>query len=329
MGNAYANELDRIYKKIREQIKKVDIDTATFVLLRNLQNQAGELLIQANSKATKRIIKDLEKLAKQETSWAAKLIESESNAELISKTITTEQAIAVVESATFAPTPRSRVNLQNTFENLGRSASQKARQAISDGILTGMTNEQISKNIFENSNLARNQARAIARTGTNLVSNNARQNLYQANSDVIEQYQWVATLDLRTTAVCSGRDGQLYNFGAGNPVPPAHFNCRSTTVPVVAKEFRSKPKKPPQRPAIGAKGAGTVNAKQNYGTWLRSQPASFQDEYFSKFKNGQEKAKLFRQGGLKIDKFIDPSGAEYSLSELKNLNPVEFAKANI
>tara|TARA_R100000329_G_scaffold83892_1_gene71220 strand:+ start:1193 stop:2092 length:900 start_codon:yes stop_codon:yes gene_type:complete len=299
------------------------------VVLRELQNQAGELLIQANSKATKRIIKDLEKLAKQETQWAAKLVESESNAELVSKTITTEQAVAVVESATFAPTPRSRVNLQSAFLELGRTASKRARQAISDGILTGMTNEEIAKSIFENSQLARNQARAIARTGTNLVSNNARQNLYQANSDVIEQYQWVATLDLRTTAVCSGRDGKLYNFGEGNPVPPAHYNCRSTTVPVVSEEFRSKPKKPPQRPAVGAKGVGTVSAKQNYGTWLRSQPASFQDEYFSKFKNGKDKAKLFRQGGLKIDKFIDPSGAEYSLSELQQLNPVEFAKSNI
>ena len=148
------------------------------MVLRELQNQAGELLIEANSKATKRIIKDLEKLAKQETQWAAKLVESESNAELVSKTITTEQAVAVVESATFAPTPRSRVNLQSAFLELGRTASKRARQAISDGILTGMTNEEIAKSIFENSQLARNQARAIARTGTNLVSNNARQNLY-------------------------------------------------------------------------------------------------------------------------------------------------------
>lgn len=287
------------------------------------------MLIQANEKATKRITKQLEKLAKQESEWAAKLIESESDAELITKTITTEQAVAIVESANFSPTPRSRVNLQSALLDLGRTASKRARQAITDGILTGSTNEQISRSIFESSQLTRNQARAVARTGTNLVSNNARQNLYEANSDVIEQYQWVATLDLRTTAVCSGRDGQLYNFGEGNPVPPAHFNCRSTTVPVVAEQFRSKPKKPPQRPAVGAKGIGTVSAKQNYGTWLRSQPASFQDEYFSKFKNGAEKAKLFRKGGLKIDKFVDTNGAEYSLNELQQLNPIEFAKAEI
>lgn len=190
-------------------------------------------------------------------------------------------------------------------------------------------NDEIAKTIQEQTRLAKNQATALARTGTNYVSNKTRQEVYQNNRDIIEQYEWVATLDARTTAVCSSRDGVKYNFGENNPEPPAHYNCRSTTVPVVAEEFRSKPKKTPQRPAVGAKGAGTVSAKQTYGTWLRGQPAAFQDEYFSKFKNGAAKAKLFRKGGLKIDKFVDTNGAEYSLADLERLNPIEFAKAEI
>jgi len=45
-----------------------------------------------------------------------------------------------------------------------------------------------------------------------------------------ERYQWVSVLDERTTDICTDRDGKIYVYGSG-PVPPAHYNCRSTTVP--------------------------------------------------------------------------------------------------
>lgn len=47
-----------------------------------------------------------------------------------------------------------------------------------------------------------------------------------------ERYQWVSVIDNVTTAICRSRDGNTYEYGKGNPVPPAHYNCRSITVPV-------------------------------------------------------------------------------------------------
>lgn len=44
-------------------------------------------------------------------------------------------------------------------------------------------------------------------------------------------YQWVSILDNRTTPICIDRNGNVYVFGKG-PMPPAHVNCRSATVPL-------------------------------------------------------------------------------------------------
>lgn len=48
-------------------------------------------------------------------------------------------------------------------------------------------------------------------------------------------YQWVSMLDNRTTPICIDRNGNVYVFGKG-PMPPAHVNCRSATVPVANAE---------------------------------------------------------------------------------------------
>ena len=58
---------------------------------------------------------------------------------------------------------------------------------------------------------------------------------------------------------------------------------------------------------------GTVAADLNYDDWLRTQPASFQNEVL-----GQKKAVLFRKG-LKIDRFVDRAGRELSIPELREL----------
>ena len=64
------------------------------------------------------------------------------------------------------------------------------------------------------------------------MSNQASQSVYAANKKVTPKYQYVATLDSRTSAICQRLDGQMFEYNKG-VLPPQHFNCRSTTVPVV------------------------------------------------------------------------------------------------
>ncbi|WP_369010598.1 minor capsid protein, partial [Salmonella enterica] len=74
------------------------------------------------------------------------------------------------------------------------------------------------------------------RTALAHVSNEARQQVYAQNDDIITKYEWVSTLDSRTSAVCRSRDGMTWEIDKG-PMPPAHFGCRSTTAPVISPEF--------------------------------------------------------------------------------------------
>ena len=105
-------------------------------------------------------------------------------------------------------------------------------------------------------------------------------------------------------------------------------NCRSLRIPVVKPEF-AKGSQSAVRPSVGPKGAKQVSGNVKFDGWMRNQPASFQDEYFSQFADGKEKAALFRRGGLKIQQFRDETGKNYSLDQLKALEPIAFEKANI
>ena len=75
-----------------------------------------------------------------------------------------------------------------------------------------------------------NQYRAM---GSTLIQNVATYIRYQFIKMVADRYQWVSVLDSRTTEVCRDRDGRVYDWGNG-PRPPAHYNCRSTIIPVQA-----------------------------------------------------------------------------------------------
>ena len=80
--------------------------------------------------------------------------------------------------------------------------------------------------------LANHQIQTIVRTSVNQVQNQASQAVYAANSKVAPKYEYVATLDSRTSPICKRLDGRKFEYNKG-PTPPQHFNCRSTTVPVV------------------------------------------------------------------------------------------------
>jgi SPP1 gp7 family putative phage head morphogenesis protein len=72
------------------------------------------------------------------------------------------------------------------------------------------------------------------------------------------QYQWVSVIDEKTTDICLSRDGEVYVYGRG-PVPPAHYNCRSTTVPYFEEAL-------------------TDWKKTNWFDWATDQPASVLDD---------------------------------------------------
>lgn len=69
---------------------------------------------------------------------------------------------------------------------------------------------------------------------------------------------------------------------------------------------------------------GRVPAKMTYQEWLTTQPATFQDDVL-----GKTRGKLFRKGGLTLDKFVNQAGDEIPLSDLARLHAEAFRAAGL
>ena len=164
--------------------------------------------------------------------------------------------------------------------------------------------------------LANNQVMAIVRTSVNQVQNAASQAVYKANRDITAKYQYVATLDSRTSLICASLDGKIFDYNAG-PLPPQHFNCRSTTVPVL-DDAELERMFPDTRPSA----TGRVPQDMNYGTWLRDNPAiqtktlGNKKKYFNYLINTKNKSP---REALRL--IVRDDGSELSLKDLANKYP--------
>lgn len=163
-------------------------------------------------------------------------------------------------------------------------------------------------------------ARTVIRTATQQISSESRAATWEANSDISDEYQIVATLDGKTSSTCRSLDGRKFKVNRG-PMPPLHPNCRTTTVLYF-------------RPSIWDEGAtrsaefGPVDAQTSYYQWLKDQPAAFQNDAI-----GPVRGKLLRDGGLSSEEFsslqLDRNFQPLTLEEMRKLNPHAFEQANI
>ena len=227
-------------------------------------------------------------------------------------------AAVMISAMKVNPKINTGITIQQALQQFGIKKSKQIAQIISDGVILGDTTAVISKKVGELINtLHRRQLDALVRTIANSTSSLARSQIYHANSDIMDGYKWIATLDNRTTMICGSRDGKV--FQEGGPMPPAHFNCRSTTIPNILPEYDMGAKVKGSRPSIGADGIKQVSTRTTYGGWLKKQPIEFVDEAL-----GIERSKLFREGKLSIGNFVDPTGRVYTLAQLERMNPIAF-----
>lgn len=169
----------------------------------------------------------------------------------------------------------------------------------------------------------RRAAEAIVRTSVNHLSNVTRQAFYAENDDLVSEWQFLATLDGRTTVTCASLSGKTFPIGKG-PQPPRHINCRSTSTPVIKAWEELGLTKEEIGKGTQASMDGYVADDINYSDWLRNKPASFQDEVL-----GPTRGKLFRDGKVSIDKFTNDKGKVYSLDELRQRDADLFERAGV
>lgn len=228
--------------------------------------------------------------------------------------------------------------IEKAFRGLAESQAQRFNTTIRTGILAGESTPQIARRLVGNLDfgqlaktakqqalaggelikMADHQVLTVVRTSVQQVANTASQNVYQANQDVTKKYRYVATLDSRTSAICRSLDGKEYVYGKG-PLPPVHFNCRSTTIPIV--DYRGLGLIPPEE-VIGegkrAAQGGQVSASTNYGQWLQKQPKAYQEEVL-----GKSRAVYFDRLSQKfgpqqaLSRMVREDGSEVTLAQLQ------------
>jgi SPP1 gp7 family putative phage head morphogenesis protein len=220
------------------------------------------------------------------------------------------------------------------FRGIAVDQAERFSQVVRQGLLIGEPTPAIAKRLIgslqfgeeaktvkqliaaggQATAVADNQVIALVRTSINQVANTASQQVYEANQDITPRYRYVATLDTRTSAICRALDGREFEYGKG-PLPPQHFNCRSTTVPVI--DYKALGFTPPPA-GTRASVDGQVPVNESYGQWLANQPLPVKAKAL-----GANKVAYFDKLAAKygpkdaIAKLVRDDGSELTLDQLR------------
>ena len=240
--------------------------------------------------------------------------------------------------------------VEKAFRGIATRQQDNLARHIRQGVFSGESTQQIARRMVgklefgtfptsvkqisqaggELIKVSTNQIQTIVRTSVNQVQNQASQAVYAANSKVAPKYEYVATLDSRTSPICKRLDGRKFAYNKG-PTPPQHFNCRSTTVPVVDYEGLSKRKgfedlKPPPKGKVVTRptgeGTGRVPQDTQYGDWLLGQDKKLKVKTLGneqKVRYFERLAKKEGSGQKAIRKMVREDGSERSLADLQKL----------
>jgi SPP1 gp7 family putative phage head morphogenesis protein len=227
--------------------------------------------------------------------------------------------------------------LEPWLDNMTVTEIKRVQGAIRMGYAQGETTADIVRRIrgtkaagYSDGILAitKRNAETVARTALQHAAQQARGEVWKKNDSVIKRVKWISTLDSTTSITCRSLDGQEYSLDKG-PRPPAHPDCRSSTVAVLDDKYKdlSRGRTRSERDPDTGK-VGHASADQTYYGWLKTQPADVQNSII-----GPTRGKLLRNGGISSQRFAELQLGKLNnpltLKEMRELDPVAFTKAGL
>ncbi len=171
------------------------------------------------------------------------------------------------------------------------SLARYMNRIITTGVIEGKPNRMMSAELQKAMSTSAYNARRLIRTEGSYVANRGSLLGYQEFGT--RQFEFLATLDFKTSAICRGMDGKVFDVSeakAGVNMPPLHPFCRSTTVPFVPDgEFDEGD----TRSARDSKGnTYRVAASMTYHQWYDQHVQPYKDELLNmqKYKSGRADA---------------------------------------
>ena len=150
--------------------------------------------------------------------------------------------------------------------NNTQGLAQTLKRELLTSLVTGRPQRDTAQIIANKFAVGANAARRLVRTETNYVSGEINALAYKDAG--VEEYQFLATLDLKTSQICREHDGRIYKLKdrvVGENFPPLHPWCRSTTVSVIDRKLLDKMTRSAIDPATGKR--IKVPRTMDYNSW--------------------------------------------------------------
>ena len=302
--------------------------------------------------------RSLRGLAQNQTEYVLNELNAQVGVDIATTALSKEQINAIASNTLIQSAPskdwwsRQAGDLQANFSD-----------AVRQGMLRGETTDQIirrvrgtAKNGFTDGiiHARKRHIDAIVRTSVQTVANEAGLATFESNQDVIKGLQWSSTLDGRTTKICMALHGLVWHYapdGSLKPVghdksfpgPTAHWNCRSTQVPVLKSFDELAGKKvvktggrptdidtafetelarmgmAPEKIALAKQGArasmdGYAARDLSFDAWLGKKGTAMQNRML-----GKKRADLWRKKKISTRDLIDQTGRPLKVAELSNV----------
>jgi len=159
---------------------------------------------------------------------------------------------------------------RSSFSKTIYQHQKNLKKELTECLVVGMTKGEdlgkLARRVQKRINVSYSNARRLVRTETAYAYEQAVLDSY-AECGVLG-YEYLATLDKRTSRICQELDGKHFKTEdavPGTNYPPMHPNCRSTTVPVFENDAVS------QRAARDENGSYyTVPSNMTYKEWKQS-----------------------------------------------------------
>lgn len=212
---------------------------------------------------------------------------------------------------------------QNYSERVWNN-TQKVADAIKEelmiGALTGKTEKEMTDSINEQFLSGRNNARRLVRTESSYIHNEAH---FQAYKDYgIEEYRFVATLDLRTSQICRERDGSVYRVNdkkIGVNAPPMHPWCRSTTIMNLDDETMHSLERFARDPVTGER--MKVPADETYKEWHKRMVEKHSAEAIN---TAEKSAKSYSRDKIQYQNYCNVLGSKLVPGSLEKFQEVKY-----
>ena len=109
---------------------------------------------------------------------------------------------------------------------------KQLKKVMLDGQSKMLSNRQMARKLSEKLDVSRYRCETLIRTETARIYSEIEKESYVDSG--IKQYEFIATLDGRTSEICKEKDLSIFlvsEMEVGTNAPPMHPNCRSDTVP--------------------------------------------------------------------------------------------------